>query len=121
MCQEILVNPDGASPLRVKVSRQPVTESHTAGGNKCSEAERRELSDRNASEGDKPRNTIYHDGRLFSEAGMQQLEVHHGQNTSHHRGRSPQYDSKRSYQELGRSVILAIEHKYSYKTENVES
>ena len=121
MRQGSLIDLNGGSPLQAKVSRQPVTEPHTAGGNESSEAEGRELLDRNESEGKKPRNGIYYDGRLFSEAGMQQLEVQHGQNPSHHRGRSPQYDSKRSYQELGRSVMLAIEHKNSYKTENVES
>ena len=75
-----LVNLDGGSPLREKVSHQPVTESHIAYGNKCNEAGRMELSDRNASEGIEPRNFIYYDGRLSLYAGMQQPKIYHGKN-----------------------------------------
>ncbi|MDQ1252103.1 MAG: hypothetical protein QG646_1218 [Euryarchaeota archaeon] len=107
MRQASLVILDGASPLRVKVSHQPVTETHTARGNECCEAGKRELSDRNASEGFEPRNPIYYDGRLFPKAGMQQLVARNGKSDSHHRGLSPQYDNIRNYQELGRSVMLA--------------
>ena len=76
--QGSLLNLDGESPLRVKVSHQPVTDSHTVCGNKCSEAGRMELSDRNASEGIEPRNFIYHDGRLSFHTGMQQPIFHYG-------------------------------------------
>ncbi len=48
--------PIGESPIRVKVSHHPVTEFCMAGGNKCHEARRREISGRNASEGIEPRN-----------------------------------------------------------------
>ena len=58
MRQESLVKLTGASPGRVKVSRRPDTESRTAGGNECCEAGRRDVSDRNASEGIEPRKLI---------------------------------------------------------------
>ena len=90
------------------MSRQPVTKSYNVSGNKYIEAERKELSDRNASEGIEPRNEIYYDGRLSRNTGMQQHAVRQGKNSSHHRGLSPQYDNKWNYQELGRSVILDI-------------
>jgi len=40
------------------VSQQPDTKSRTAGGNECSEAGRRDVLDRNASEGIQPRKLI---------------------------------------------------------------
>jgi len=50
------VLPVGESPIRAKVSHQPVTEFCMAGGNECHEARRKEISGRNASEGIEPRN-----------------------------------------------------------------
>lgn len=58
MCQASLIALIGESPIRVKVSHQPDTEFHIAGGNECDEAERKDVSDRNASEGIEPRNLI---------------------------------------------------------------
>jgi hypothetical protein len=48
--------------------------------------------------------------------------ISQGANASHHRGRSPQYDSTRNYQELGRSAMFAnsISTVTSWKTVRIE-
>ena len=70
-----LVKLIGGSPIRVKVSHQPDTESRIAGGNECNEAERRDVSDHNASEGIEPRKLTRRGSRPIQNLGMQKATV----------------------------------------------
>jgi len=54
--EESVLSLDGGSSSWAKVSHQPNTNSHVQGGNDLNEAERREASGHNASEGIEPRN-----------------------------------------------------------------
>jgi hypothetical protein len=65
----------GASPVREKDSHQPDTESRATGGNECSEAGRKDVLDRNASEGIEPRNLTVRGSRLIQNLGMQHTSV----------------------------------------------
>lgn len=58
MRQASLLRLTGGSPGRVKDSLQPDTETRIVCGNKYNEAGRKDVSDRNASEGIEPRNLI---------------------------------------------------------------
>lgn len=69
------------NPTQTKLSQQSGTELHTCGGNKIREAARKEISDRNASEGIEPRNFPYQRGRRCSYTGRQQKWVRQGENT----------------------------------------
>jgi hypothetical protein len=116
-----LIDLNGESPLQVKVSRQPVTDPHTAGGNESSEAEGRELLDRNESEGRKPRNGIYYDGRLFSEAGMQHLEIDKARKPDIIGVGDHSMITEGAIRNLGDPLYLPNEHKQGSKAENAES
>ena len=52
-------------------NQPPITESCTCGGNQTGEANWKEISDRNESEGIEPRNYQRQRGRQFSFAGRQ--------------------------------------------------